>query len=258
MGFQAMVQAWDFRPGTNWVQKMNDGLQSCARMIAVLSPDYLNSVYGAAEWQAMWAQDAQGTDRRLLPVRVRDFKVSGLLSTVVYIDLFGTDETAARSLLVGMLDDASTGRAKPDAPPPFPGGRPPRQRPRFPATPPAERNAVVDGAVLAAMFSDPGNGDDHWLSELIATIKEITEKLQGPISRIGSLAYPEEADVKEADDLVTQLLGLISDQIIPRRLQLSQTTSAPGSASSLNEALNEALNEPFSSWSWRVGHGLIA
>ncbi len=93
--------------------------------------------------------------------------------------------------------------------------------------------------MLAAMFSDPGNGDDHWLSELIAKINEITNKLQGPISRIGSLPYPKEEDVKEADDLVTQLLGLISEQIIPRRLQLSQTASAPGSASSLNKALNE-------------------
>jgi hypothetical protein len=93
--------------------------------------------------------------------------------------------------------------------------------------------------MLAAMFSDPGNGDDHWLSELIAKINEITNKLQGPISRIGALAYPKEEDVKEADDLVTQLLGLISEQIIPRRLQLSQAASAPGSASSLNKALNE-------------------
>lgn len=93
--------------------------------------------------------------------------------------------------------------------------------------------------MLAAMFSDPGNEDDPWLGELIAKINEITDKLQGPISRIGSLAYPKEEDVKTADDLVTQLLSLISEQIIPRRLQLSQTTSTPGSASSLNKALNE-------------------
>jgi hypothetical protein len=144
-GFRALVQAWDFLPGTDWVQKMDAGLQSCARMIAVLSPDYQKSVYGAAEWRAMWAQDAQGTDRRLLPVRVRDFQPAGLLSTVVYVDLFGTDESAARRLLEEMLDDISTGRAKPDAAPPFPGGQQSRQRPQFPGAPPAEPDAVVDG-----------------------------------------------------------------------------------------------------------------
>ena len=144
MGFQAMVQAWDFRPGTNWVQKMNAGLQSCARMIAVLSPDYLESVYSAAEWQTVWAQDAQGTNRKLLPVRVRDFKLSGLLATVVYTDLFGTDETTARRLLEETLDEASAGRAKPDVPPPFPGGQQSRQRPRFPGAPPPDQDAAVD------------------------------------------------------------------------------------------------------------------
>ena len=93
--------------------------------------------------------------------------------------------------------------------------------------------------MLAARFSDPGNGDDHWLGDLIAKINEITNKLQGRISRIGSLAYPEEEDVKQAYDLVTQLLSLINEQIMPRQLKLSQTTSAPRSASSLNKALND-------------------
>jgi hypothetical protein len=154
MGFQTMVQAWDFRPGTNWIQKMDAGLQSCARMIAVLSPDYLKSVYGAAEWQTVWAQDAQGTDRKLLPVRVRDFKPSGLLATVVYTDLLGTDETTARSLLEEMLDGASAGRAKPDVQPPFPGGQQSRQRPRFPGAPPLDQDAVVDGEATVDNVTD--------------------------------------------------------------------------------------------------------
>ena len=150
MGFKTLVQAWDFGPGTNWAQEMNAGLQSCARMIAVLSPDYLESVYGAAEWQTVWVQDAQGTNRKLLPVRVRDCKPSGLLATVVYTDLFRTDETAARRLLEGMLHDASAGRAKPDVSPPFPGGPESRQRPRFPGVPPPDPDAVVDGEATVA------------------------------------------------------------------------------------------------------------
>lgn len=154
MGFQTMVQAWDFRPGTNWIQKMNAGLQSCARMIAVLSPDYLKSVYGAAEWQTVWAQDAQGTDRKLLPVRVRDFKPSGLLATVVYTDFLGTDEATARGLLEEMLDRASVGRAKPDVQPPFPGGQQSRQRPRFPGAPPPDEDAVVDSEATVDNVTD--------------------------------------------------------------------------------------------------------
>jgi hypothetical protein len=96
--------------------------------------------------------------------------------------------------------------------------------------------------MLAARFSDPGNGDEHWPGDLIAKINEITNKLQKRISRIGSLAYPEEEDVKQAYDLVTQLITLINEQIMPRQLKLSQTASAPRSASSLNKALSE-LNQ---------------
>ena len=46
-------------------------------MIAVLSGDYLESVYGSAEWQAMWASDPDGTGRKLLPLRVADCDMAG-------------------------------------------------------------------------------------------------------------------------------------------------------------------------------------
>lgn len=149
MGFQAIVQAWDFRPGSNWVQAMDARLKSCARMIAVLSPDYQESVYGAVEWQTVWVHDAQGTHRKLLPVRVRDFKVEGLLATVVYLDVSGTDETTARSRLEEMLKEASADRAKPGGPPPFPGGPQSPQRPRFPGSESPNQDAAVDGGATA-------------------------------------------------------------------------------------------------------------
>ncbi len=69
-GYRVLVQAWDFVPGSNWVKRMQDGTAGAERTIAVLSDDYLESVYGGAEWQAAWAADPAGADRRLLPTRV--------------------------------------------------------------------------------------------------------------------------------------------------------------------------------------------
>ena len=43
-----------------------------ARTIAVLSPDYLTSQYGSAEWEAAWASDPAGERRGLLVARVRE------------------------------------------------------------------------------------------------------------------------------------------------------------------------------------------
>ena len=69
-GYRVLMQAWDFVPGSNWMQGMQAGIRDAARTIAVLSPDYLRSVYGGAEWQAAWASDPAGQERKLLPVRV--------------------------------------------------------------------------------------------------------------------------------------------------------------------------------------------
>lgn len=217
MGFLALVQDWDFGPGTNWVQKMNAGVQGCARMIAVLSPDYQNSVYGAAEWQVMWARDAQGTDRRLLPVRVSDFMVSGLLSTVVYIDLFGTDETTARGRLEEMLRGASTGRAKPHAAPPYPGGQPSPQRPPFPGAPPAEQDPVVeeeetrDNVRHMSDFRNPLDVDHFW--RLMTELSEPAE-LVGTNYAAGTPEYSwTRLDVERQVAHLDSYLGKVSEYL---------------------------------------------
>ena len=119
-GHRVLIQAWDFVPGTNWVQGMQVGTRDAARTIAVLSADYLASVYGGAEWQAAWASDPAGTDRKLLAVRVAECDRPGLLATVVGVDLFGLAEAAAKARLRGMVSAAIAGRAKPEGPPGFP------------------------------------------------------------------------------------------------------------------------------------------
>jgi TIR domain len=109
--YRVLIQAWDFVPGTNWIQGMQAGTADAARTIAVLSPDYLGSVYGGAEWQAAWAADPDGAGRKLLVVRVAECKRPGLLAGVVGVDLFGLAEAAAKARLRSMISAAVTGRA---------------------------------------------------------------------------------------------------------------------------------------------------
>src|SRR5262245_62649383 len=71
-GYRVLIQAWDFVPGTNWVQGMQAGTRDAARTIVVLSAEYLTSVCGGAEWQAAWASDPEGSGRKLLTVRVAE------------------------------------------------------------------------------------------------------------------------------------------------------------------------------------------
>jgi TIR domain len=142
--YKALVQAWDFPPGTNWVKGMNDAIQRATRTIAVLSPAYLNSVYGEAEWQAAWHADPGGAGRKLLTVRVEACDRPGLLGTVVGIDLFGIGEQTARDALNAMMKAALKGRAKPGVQPRFPGMG--QSRPLFPGNVKPEGEAEAHGA----------------------------------------------------------------------------------------------------------------
>lgn len=117
-GQRVALQAWDFRPGNNFVIEMQRAASQAARTIAIFSPDYLESKFAASEWAAAFAQDPEGLKRTLVPVRVRDCKPEALLRPIVHVDLVDLDEAAARrALLDGLLEK----RSKPANRPSFPG-----------------------------------------------------------------------------------------------------------------------------------------
>ncbi len=135
-GYSTLIQAWDFRPGSNFVLEMQKAATDAQRTIAVLSPDYLTSLFAQPEWAAAFAQDPTGAKRTLLTVRVRECELKGLLSQIVYVDLVGLDETAARETLFAGVQ---TERAKPKTAPVFPSPKAATSAkpPRFPgALPP--------------------------------------------------------------------------------------------------------------------------
>ena len=116
LGHSVIFQAWDFGPGTNFVTKMQSALGSAEKLILVLSEDYLRSSFAASEWAAMFQTDPVGSERRILPIRVRECRPTGLLSTIVFLDLVGkTEQEAKRSLTFAFQD-----RLKPIEEPKFP------------------------------------------------------------------------------------------------------------------------------------------
>ncbi|WP_052914985.1 FxSxx-COOH system tetratricopeptide repeat protein [Protofrankia coriariae] len=119
--YRVLIQAWDFAPGSNWVSGMQEGVARADRTIAVLSADYAESVYGAAEWQAAWSADPAGQARKVLTVRVTEHGRPGLLGQIVSVDVFGVDEARARAELLRAARLAvSGGRGKPAVAPLFP------------------------------------------------------------------------------------------------------------------------------------------
>jgi len=109
-GYTTVIQAWDSHPGMNFVAMMNDATKGTERTIAVLSAAYLESDFGLSEWAVAFRRDAKGRQGRILPVRVEECDVEGLLGPIVYIDLVNQEEQQARErLLAGIKRE----RAKP-------------------------------------------------------------------------------------------------------------------------------------------------
>ena len=116
-GYSVIIQAWDFRPGGNFVLDMHRAAQNTKTTLAVLSDHYLNAKYTQSEWAAAFSQDSQGHERTLIPIRASDCQPKGLLGPIVYVDLVNQSEPEARKLL---LEAIKKERPKPNQAPPFP------------------------------------------------------------------------------------------------------------------------------------------
>jgi tetratricopeptide (TPR) repeat protein len=132
-GFTVFLQHWDFRPGSNFVLEMQKAAQEAERTIAVLSPDYLTALYTQPEWAAAFSDDPTGSRKKLLPIRVRECQLQGMLKSIVYIDLVGLSESDAQKAL---FEGKKTERAKPVETPAFPGEELSRSIPAKPGFPP--------------------------------------------------------------------------------------------------------------------------
>lgn len=161
-GYRTLLQAWDFVPGTNFIDFMDRGVREAAVVVAMLSPNYLQSRYGRMEWQAALRTDAE----KLVTVRIADCPLEGLLATITWVDLVDVgDAEQARRALLGRLREALNGRAKPLREPgfphlpmtaaesslesldddPSPGSRETAYNRRAPVTPPSYPPAVPPG-----------------------------------------------------------------------------------------------------------------
>ncbi|WP_322780528.1 toll/interleukin-1 receptor domain-containing protein, partial [Frankia sp. Cas4] len=119
-GFQVLIQAWDFVPGSHWMTRMADGVRGADRVIAVLSYAYSRSPYERAVREEAFAVDPDGRTRRVIPIRVEDCPCPVLLNRVRSFDLFGLSEDEARSVLLDRIHAAVDGRGKPPTEPLYP------------------------------------------------------------------------------------------------------------------------------------------
>ncbi|WP_051366117.1 TIR-like protein FxsC [Hamadaea tsunoensis] len=133
-GYKTLVQAFDFRPGNDFVHAMRVGAEFTDRTIAVFSESYFTSAYGAAEWQAVFAKDPTGAKGLLIPVVVdEECEPPGLLKARIRVTLVGLSEEEAK---VALLEAVDRNPLRPTSAP-FPGVPATTPRVVFPGDQPA-------------------------------------------------------------------------------------------------------------------------
>ena len=243
-GYRTMLQAWDFVPGTNFIDFMDRGLSEAAAVVAVLSRHYVNSTYGRLEWQAALRAEPGNPAGRLVTVRVEDCPLEGLLATITYIDLVGvTDPHQARERLLDRIGHALAGRAKqqevayphsgktivgqvihPPEPPAPAAPTVPRTR-RSPATAPAYPPALPGtagprSAVTLLQVAGPRFGRGLAASGERLSAAELEARIWADVTRRTAAGMPrpdlmvvtgdltETGSLRECDEALTFLTGL--------------------------------------------------
>jgi DNA-directed RNA polymerase specialized sigma24 family protein len=163
LGFQAIMQAWDFTPGKSWTQEMQEATKNSDATICILTDDFLNSGFTAAEWQSAFADDPTGEKRKIIPIRVKPCAPDGLLKTRIYADLVGKDKNSAKDIVKCALLE---GRRKPSTEPVFPPDH--GKEPDFP------KSKIKYSLVLDAEF------DESSKEKVNALIQHLQKKLQDP------------------------------------------------------------------------------
>jgi hypothetical protein len=101
--FTYRIQAEHFTPGCRFIDQMSEWLQKSEQVIAIVSPEYFQSSYASLELNTAIAQDPLGRQRRVIPVRIKDFQMPPMFRDIVYIDFVEkSEEQARRSLIAGV------------------------------------------------------------------------------------------------------------------------------------------------------------
>ena len=120
-GYEVDFYHRSFPLGANFIDQIDAALTRADRMIAVISPSYLDrSSWVREEWQA-GMRIAHDRDGFLLPVLVEACELPPLLSTINMIVLVGLDRAAAVQTMLRGLREPPAGPPEPGHEPPFPG-----------------------------------------------------------------------------------------------------------------------------------------
>ena len=98
LGHTTVYQHRDFPIGENFRIAIDEALVASSAVILVLTENYSSSDYTKQEWTS-----AQGSNKKLIPIRVEEFEPQGLLGGVTYVDIVGLEPAEAENEITESL-----------------------------------------------------------------------------------------------------------------------------------------------------------
>jgi tetratricopeptide (TPR) repeat protein len=105
-GYRVELDVWDWAVGENAVLRLSDALERADRVLWLWSRAFFaRERFTTDEWTAGMAERSgpDGRRPRLVPVRVEKVDPPAVLRPMIYGDVFGLDEAAARAALLAAL-----------------------------------------------------------------------------------------------------------------------------------------------------------
>jgi WD40 repeat protein len=93
-GVRVWFDGWELRPGDNLMARINDGLKSSRKMVAVFSRSYFKDtkVWTRAESYAQQSPDILSRERPLIPALIEDCEIEPTLRGILFLDFRNPDD----------------------------------------------------------------------------------------------------------------------------------------------------------------------
>ncbi|WP_045875851.1 tetratricopeptide repeat protein [Pseudofrankia sp. DC12] len=158
-GYSVFLRAWDVLPADHWFRLTDDAIRGARLTVAVVSEAYHRSPLRGAEWQAVFVGDGLGQVRPLLPVRITNLPLAGLMAPLDPVDLFELEAPQAiNELLDATRGAVAPGRTWPEAAPLPPGARRPAGAAGFPGRAWLRNFPVVEPLSAPYLRADEDDG----------------------------------------------------------------------------------------------------
>lgn len=102
-GHTTVIQDWELTDGSDNTLQTDEAAAKADKIIAVLSPAYIEALYAQSGATADFAADPEGLRSKIIPIRVKECVLEGPLTDMRFIDITGLDEDGAQKLLLSKL-----------------------------------------------------------------------------------------------------------------------------------------------------------